>query len=54
MKSQGFSSWAVSFGGRVAAAISHGIGGGVNRVSGLWAAAAAISDLWPLQKFKIC
>ena len=21
---------------------------------GLWTAAAAISDLWPLQKFKIC
>ncbi|KAF3527698.1 hypothetical protein DY000_02042404 [Brassica cretica] len=34
MKSQGFSSWAVSFGGRVAAPISHGIGGGVNRVAG--------------------
>ncbi|CAN6919541.1 unnamed protein product [Brassica oleracea var. botrytis] len=34
MKSQGFSSWAVSFGGRVAAAINRGIGGRVNRVAG--------------------
>ncbi|CAN6803726.1 unnamed protein product [Brassica oleracea] len=34
MKSQGFSSWAVSFGVRVAAAISRGVGGGVYCVAG--------------------
>ncbi|WZZ75576.1 hypothetical protein YC2023_086946 [Brassica napus] len=35
MKSHGFSSWAVSVGVRVAAAISRGVGGGgVYRVSG--------------------
>ena len=33
MKSQGLSSWALSFGVRVAAAISHGVGGGIFRVA---------------------
>ena len=34
MKSQSFSYWAVSFGVRVEAAISRGVGGGVYRVAG--------------------
>ncbi|CAN7100930.1 unnamed protein product, partial [Brassica rapa subsp. narinosa] len=33
MKSQGLSSWAVSFGVRVAASISRGVGGKIFRVA---------------------